>query len=495
MTRPATRRERLIAETAAAEAAREATVRTRQAVTAAATPYKADEATGKWRLRKREGWQDDVFAYVPASPELSFAERYVSSAFSKLRLFPAVQPDLEREPVPYDAPESPLTPTERQQVGTEFARFRSDRGGQARIVERLGQQLFLVGECWLIGKPAVAPDPVLLTGTVPDSLGTQAESWEVLSVSELVEENGRLYEADDQGEKTPLPAGTLVVRVHEEGVQYRKRARSSVQAVLDAVEELAILSRAIRATGKSRIAQNSILGIPHEVSGPPPTDPDTGLPTGQPSVLAAQVMEHFIVPIGDEGSASAAAPFIIEGPADALKAMKDSVITLERPLDPVMAAQRLELRTTIATGIDLPAEVLTGVADVNHWNTWAIDEQKFRDHLEPRCLSMVDALTLGWLRAALTVPLQDGGWGWTQERADLLMVWFDASALLAQPDLAADADAAFDRGALSWSSYRRVKRLSEDDAPTPRSSLSGHGSATAGRPAGLPPRRSAPGPS
>ena len=240
MTAPATRRERQIAETAAAEAAEavadQAVVqvaqtaaqvaaetraavlasvgrahvgplaahrsnehghRARPALTAAATPVTPGK-DGRWHLRAREAWQDDAYAYARAVPELKFAVTFVTNAFGKIRLVPAVQPDPDEPPLPVDAADSPLTPAEQEQVRAELARLRSPRGGQSRIVARLGAQLFLVGECYLVGKPASTPGPL---GTqsplgLPEPLDVQPapESWEVLSVHELVERGQALVE-------------------------------------------------------------------------------------------------------------------------------------------------------------------------------------------------------------------------------------------------------------------------------------------------------------
>lgn len=434
----------------------------RPAVTAAATRQQPDPKTGRWKLRQRETWQEEAFDYLDTVPELSYATTYVENAFGKIRLVPGVVVDEDEDPSPIDADDSPLTDEERATVRAELGRLRSASGGQSRIVSRLGAQLFLVGECYLIGRPAQTPPSPTDLPLEPQPAAAQVETWDVLSVEELVEKSGKLHEAgaNPDGSDKLLPDGTLVIRVHQEHLRRRQLPTSSVKAVLDALEELSILNRVMRATGKSRIAQSSIIGVPDELDVPP-VDPDV-----EHVPLATRLLEHFVTPISDEGSASAAAPFLITGKAEALKAMKDSVITIDRPFDKVMAEQRLELRTTIATGIDLPAEVLTGIKDVNHWTAWAVDEQKFKDHLEPRVITTCDALTVGWLHIALTLPKEQGGHGWSQDRADLVVLWYDASRLIKTGDPGADADNAFDRGALSWDGYRRYKGYDGEDAPT-----------------------------
>ncbi len=37
----------------------------------------------------------------------------------------------------------------------------------------------------------------------------------------------------------------------------------------------------------------------------------------------------------------------------------------------------------LAAGMDLPAEVLLGLSDVNHWTAWQVDESAYRQHVDP----------------------------------------------------------------------------------------------------------------
>lgn len=431
-------------------------------VAAAATPVKPNPKTGAWALRSRKAWQDDAYAYARQCPELIFAATFVRNATSKVHLVPGVSIDPDTPPSPIDADDSPLSAVEQEQVRVELGRIRSKHGGQARIISRLAVQQFLVGESYLVGKPAVVEENAGLGIAVEPVV----ESWDVLSVREIEAKGKTLVEKGGAADGSDLilagpegsgALGAVIIRVHEEDFSERHEAMSSVQGVLDAMEELAILSRAIRATGKSRIAQSSIVGIPHEISMPP-IDPDTG-EMGVPP-LVEELMEHFINPIGDEGSASAAAPFIITGPADALRAMKDSVITLERPMDGVMAAQRQELRQTIAVGLDLPVEIITGLASSNHWSAWLIDEATFKAHLEPRIVAICDALTVGLLRVALIT-----GHGWTEDRAALVSVWYDASRLVAKPNRENAANDAHDRLVISDQAYAEARGFTTDDMP------------------------------
>jgi hypothetical protein len=159
-------------------------------------------------------------------------------------------------------------------------------------------------------------------------------------------------------------------------------ADSPMRPLLDVVEELLILSRTIRATGRSRLAGAGILLWPAEANL------GSATPSNLPSVagqavdpVLADLMQAMMTPIGDEGVAAAVVPLLLRVPAQYIDHVKH--LFFDRPIDPEMAKQREELRRRIATGLDIPGEVLRGLEDLNHWNAWMIDEQTFKAHLEP----------------------------------------------------------------------------------------------------------------
>ena len=57
--------------------------------------------------------------------------------------------------------------------------------------------------------------------------------------------------------------------------------------------------------------------------------------------------------------------------------------------------------------------------------------------------------------------------GFTESEVNRLTVWYDPSAVSTRNDRAADADAGFDRMAISGDTWRRAHGFSDQDAPTP----------------------------
>jgi hypothetical protein len=76
-------------------------------------------------------------------------------------------------------------------------------------------------------------------------------------------------------------------------------------------------------------------------------------------------------------------------------------------------------------------------------------------------LLIADALTVVYLRPYLKAQ------GFTESEVDRIVVWYDPSAVATRNDKAADADSGFDRGAISYDSWRRAHGFSSMDAPTP----------------------------
>jgi hypothetical protein len=76
-------------------------------------------------------------------------------------------------------------------------------------------------------------------------------------------------------------------------------------------------------------------------------------------------------------------------------------------------------------------------------------------------LLIVDALTTVYLRPYLRAN------GYSETDVDRLVVWYDPSAISTRNDRAADADAGYDRMAVSGDTWRRAHGFSDQDAPTP----------------------------
>lgn len=419
-----------------------------ESVTAAATMIDLDDKKAAAALKKRRAaWQEEAWKYYDDIGEIWFANEFVGNALRRIRIFPAYQPDPEQPPVPVDADKIPEG-TERisEELATR-AKVEVDRlsqgDGVGAILHRLGVNLGVPGDSYLVG--------------IKNDDGT--EKWASYSPDQVsTNDKDEVVLLSAPGDKDGIVLGATnatLVRIWRPHPRWSNHATSPMRAVLDQCDELQILSRHIRSAGRSRIASSGVWLVPKEVSfGPvePALDDETGgNGAARRDPLMQDLLEHMTTPIADEGVAAAVVPMIVRSPAEYIEKFKH--IVFERPLDPVAAEQRKELIIRIASGLDIPAEVLLGLADSNHWSAWQIDEQTFKAHIEPLVIMICNAITVGFLRPALGA----GG-----ERVQL---WYDAGGLLGHPNRAQDAKDAHTAIVISDEAYRKYLGFPDEDAP------------------------------
>jgi hypothetical protein len=164
-------------------------------------------------------------------------------------------------------------------------------------------------------------------------------------------------------------------------------------------------------------------------------------------------------PISDEASASAVVPLIIRGPAELGDKIKQ--FKFERSFDPALAQRADRVLERILQGLDVPKDIVTGLANVRYSNAVQIDESLYKAHIEPLLLLISDALTVVYLRPYLKSI------GYEDADVNRIVVWFDPSAISTRNDRAADADSGFEKMAISLDTWRRAHGFSDADAPQP----------------------------
>jgi hypothetical protein len=172
-----------------------------------------------------------------------------------------------------------------------------------------------------------------------------------------------------------------------------------------------------------------------------------------------QLIDAMTTPIRDEDSASAVVPLIIRGPAELGDKIKQ--FKFERSFDPALAQRADRVLERILQGLDVPKDIVTGLANVKYSNALQIDESLYKAHIEPLMLLIADALTVVYLRPYLIAN------GFSQADVERLVIWYDPSMVATRNDRAADADSGFDRMAVSFDTWRRAHGFNEHDAPTP----------------------------
>ena len=322
-----------------------------------------------------------------------------------------------------------------------------------------GQLMFITGECYLLN--TVDPEE-------------EAERWEIVSTDELkfdatsntyrrrVAPGGGdpiTYRASDDDEFEPMDDEAIVYRYWKRHPRYSAWADSPMRSVLDVAEELVMLTLAVRARARSRLAQSGILYVPDELS-PKPVG-IIGDEDAEEDPFLDDLTTHFITPIEDEGTAAAVVPFIVRGPAtisgvaarDAFFHIQTHEIEETYP----EAGLRNEAIRRLALGLDMPPEALLGMTDANHWTAWQVQDTIWNSHLAPVSQQFCDDLTSTFLRPACE---EEG-----VERAEEIVVAYDATEILSNPDRGKDAATLYDKRAIGKAALRESMGFSDEDAP------------------------------
>jgi hypothetical protein len=230
--------------------------------------------------------------------------------------------------------------------------------------------------------------------------------------------------------------------------------------------ELLLLNRTFRATARSRLNAGALYlpdglsvaagpdpGFPYDVDGAY-TDPT---PEELQDEFEDQLVDAMTTPIRDEESASAVVPLIIRGPAELGDKIKQ--FKFERSFDASLVQRADRVLERILQGLDVPKDIVTGLANVKYSNALQIDEALYKAHIEPLMLLIADAITIVYLRPYLKAN------GFDEAAVDRIVVWFDPSQVATRNDRAADADSGFDKMAISFETWRRAHGFSDADAP------------------------------
>jgi hypothetical protein len=315
-----------------------------------------------------------------------------------------------------------------------------------------GIHLSVTGVAWLVAEPAL-----------DDPLSDRFDTWLVLSTEEIREtRDGRIEVRTGEKLWRALHPNAIVVRVWRKHPRRSWEPDAPVRGVLAVLREIDLLNRHIHATATSRLAGAGVLAIPSEAVFPPgqgpqasqPVDPDDQNTTAPEDGFVETLIDAMTTPLIDRGSAAAVVPLVVKVPGELVDKMKH--LTFSTPFDDRVQSLLDQAIKRLALGLDIPPEILTGTSAMNHWGAWQVAEEAITLHIEPLSETVVHALTVGFLEAALTAE------GYDPREA---MVWYDTADLRTKPDKTASAIEAYDRNELSADAMLREMGFSPEDAP------------------------------
>jgi hypothetical protein len=404
-------------------------------------------------------WQHAVYGYSRVVPELGVAGIYVGNCMSRIQLkIGRRNPDGSVEQnVDADAPvgEGGIDPKIMALAELGLQELQSTRGGQGELLRSFGEKDFLCGEAYLVQQST-----------------PMGNRYDCLSVNELMRE-GNQYKIYWGPGYSPQQLGADVkpIRIWRPDGQYGRVATSSVRSCIEILEELAILTRLVRASAISRMALSGILCISNEFDTPQNQAAADGNQSEERVPFFVDMVNTGAKAIDDPASAASWSPFLLVGPTNLIK---DGVNYIKLAQDDnISIAHRDEALQRLAQGLDLPVEVILGHMSTTFANAAQINEDTFKLHIEPAAQRFTDATTVAhlWPYMADKMGVQPDTVAESGYPPEILSVaiTYDATALVTKPDRAALVLDTFLKDPTQMSirlaEVREVLGLNPDDVP------------------------------
>lgn len=377
---------------------------------------------------RKEGWQSAAWKMYDEVGELRYAANWVGNVLSRATLHAAKRNSFGQvEPI--------ITGPAADYLHDLF----NGPDGQAQMLKSIGIHLFIAGECYLVGRA-----PIKARGEGKDDI------WEIASTEEI-KYGGGVWQIDYDDGLGPitLTDDDVVVRIWTPHPRKRILADSPVRAQLANLRELLLLSRHVSSQAVSHLAGAGVFFVPSEMSFAAPPGVDESLTSAESfqQVLGGAMSEA----IDEPGSPAAITPIVVQAPGDQIGNVKH--VTFWSEYDQNLPALRKESITRLATGLDIPAEVMLGTADMNHWSAWQVEESSIKVQVEPLLETITNALSIGYLQPTV---------------GDVeVLVAFDTAQLRLRPNRSKEAVDLYDRGELNGPALRRETGFEEQDAMKP----------------------------
>jgi hypothetical protein len=399
----------------------------------------------------RADWQADAWELYDSVPELRFGVSWIANACSRARLYVGrIDPDGSSEPIPVDSDfdsdsfvDQGLSVQDVTNLLAPLEELGGGQLGQSEMLRRLSIHLNIPGESYLIGF---------------DDPETNERRWLVASSDEIKSSGSgiKVQMPDIANHEIEIdPERSTILRIWRPHPRLGYQADSPLVALRQALRELIDLSSHITATAESRLAGAGVLFVPDELTTPAPAQSDGTNPLHADPFTAA-LIEAMAAPLKNRDSASAVVPLVVRGPAEAGKSLQHISFSTE------FDARAKELRESairrVATGMDMPPEVLLGMGDSNHWSAWQVEESAIKLHIEPLLGLICDALTAHFFQPVL----KKMGFA----AAESFAIWYDTTDLTLRPNRGPEALEAFQLGLIGSAPTRREMGFADEDAPT-----------------------------
>lgn len=381
---------------------------------------------------RSDDWQAAAWDMLDAVGELRYYVAWRSNSCSRVRM---IASELGEDGMPTGE-------CENDRVNQIVKAIAGGPLGQGQLIKRSVECLTVPGELWV----AIISDG-------------DRDVWVVLTRDEI-KRNGQTVAITlpDGTVHDIAPGSDTMFRIWNPHPRRAHDADSPVRSTMDSLNEIVRTTKTISNASKSRLIGNGVVFVPHEMSLPAANSPITegglgGTLTGTPAVQQLQELLFQVAQTAydDEDSMAALIPMFAGVPGDQVKNV--SHLKFDNSVTDIAIKTRNDAIARLAMGLDVSPERLLGLGkNSNHWTAWSIGEEDVKLHIIPPVEIVCSALTDQVLGPMLEREGIDPA---------LYVLWHDASALTADPDLSSAATNAFDRGVITADAYREFLNLGE----------------------------------
>lgn len=387
--------------------------------------------------QQTQRWQTAAWDYYDKIGELKYAFNLISQIVSRTMLYAAVIEDTSEVPVDASSMLKKIEATsdevgkntaEAIRVADEAVRNLTEHS-MSEMLRLFSLNLSVPGECYLI---------------------KDGRKWIVASIDELIPGTPYMLRTSRSGTGSEalgrrLPEDTYVARIWRSHPRWSAEADSSMLGVLDQAEKVVLFDQVMRTLSRSRLSAGALY-IP------------TGITAAGDKPLDEALNEAAVQPIEDESVAQTVTPLLLVGPPEIGEKIKR--IELGRDIDENMMAMSENAIDRMLAGLDIPKNIVSGLADTRYSNALIIDDSLYKAHIEPLILMICDSLTTAYLRPVLARHGIDPAF------ISKFVIWYNPSQIVTRPDRSSAANEGYDRFLISGDAWRRSRGYSDLDAPT-----------------------------
>jgi hypothetical protein len=310
-----------------------------------------------------------------------------------------------------------------------------------------GIDLAVGGECWIVGENA-ATNPEKAEG-----------SWFVVTGAALSRVGDEVTVRRPQqrgGSKLTLADGKdILIRCWRPHPNDTDQADSFTRSAIVPLREIELLTKREFSELDSRLTGAGVWFLPEGIDFPRTHTDPAGI-----AGFMAYVQRAAAASMADQGTASSMVPIMATVPDEMIQYLDQlKPINFWSELSAEITPMKDKAIARVASMAEIPAEVLTGIGDANHWTAWLISDEGIRwlsGYLGP----VADALTRGFLRRALeSMGVQN------PERYAFA---FDTSTLASKPNRLEEAVQLHDRFLIRDDEVVKAGAFSVEQMPTPQ---------------------------